>query len=51
VAPEPHICGTSRMFQIMGAKTRPQLHVVRSANEAYEQLQVVEPKFKPIPED
>src|SRR5204863_2831258 len=47
VAPAPHIFGTSRMFQIMGAKTRPQLHVVRSANEAYEQLQVVEPKFKP----
>jgi len=48
VAPAEHIFGTSRMFQIMGAKTRPRLHVVRSANEAYEQLDVVEPKFKPM---
>ena len=51
VAPAPYIFGTSRMFQILGGRTRPMLQVVRSMEEAYERLDVVEPHFEPVFED
>jgi hypothetical protein len=51
VAPATHIFGTSRMFQILGGRTRPMLHVVQLVEEAYARLNVVKPKFEPIPED
>jgi hypothetical protein len=51
VAPATYIFGTSRMFQILGGGTRPMLQIVRSVDEVYEQLDVVEPRFEPLPED
>lgn len=49
VAPTPYLFGMSRMFQILGEHTRPMLQVMSSADEAYAQLEVTEPKFKPLP--
>jgi hypothetical protein len=51
VAPVPHIFGTSRMFQILGSKTRPRLQVVQSMDEVYTQLNVKKGKFKLLKED
>ena len=48
VAPTPHIFGMARMFEMLGAETRPNLHVVRTLEEAYELLGVREPQFEPI---
>ena len=48
VAPTPHIFGMARMFEMLGAQTRPNLHVVRRLEEAYEVLDVREPQFEPI---
>ena len=48
VAPTPHIFGMARMFEMLGAQTRPNLHVVRTLEEAYEVLDVREPQFEPI---
>ena len=48
VAPTPHIFGMARMFEILGGETRPNLHVVRSLEEAYAVLDVREPQFEPI---
>ena len=51
VAPTPYLFGMSRMFQLLGEHTRPMLQVVSSANEAYAQLDVVKPKFGPLPQE
>jgi len=51
VAPTPYLFGMSRMFQLLGEHTRPMLQVVSSTNEAYAQLDVVKPKFGPLPQD
>jgi hypothetical protein len=48
VAPTPHIYGMARMFEILGEATRPNLHVVRTLEEAYKVLNVQEPQFEPI---
>ena len=48
VAPTPYLFGMSRMFQILGEHKRPMLRVVRSPDEAYAQLDVMKPKFKPL---
>lgn len=48
VAPTPHIFGMARMFEMLGAQTRPNLHVVRTLEEAYEVLDAREPQFEPI---
>jgi len=48
VASTPHIFGMARMFEILGGETRPNLHVVRTLEEAYELLHVREPQFEPI---
>ena len=49
VAPSTYMFGMSRMFQILGGHKRPMLQVVKSANEAYSQLDVTKPKFEPLP--
>ena len=48
VAPTPHVYGMARMFEILGEATRPNLHVVRTLEEAYKLLKVQEPQFEPI---
>jgi len=48
VAPTPHVYGMSRMFEILGEASRPNLHVVRTMEEAYKILNVQEPQFEPI---
>ena len=48
VAPSPDLFGMARMFELEGAETRPNLHVVRTAEEAYKVLNVREPQFAPV---
>jgi hypothetical protein len=48
VAPKAHVYGMIRMFQILGGNTRPNLHVVRTMDEAYRLLQVESPEFRPV---
>jgi hypothetical protein len=48
VAPMDSVYGMARMFQILGEKTRPNFHVVRTMNEAYSLLQVKSPEFSPL---
>ena len=49
IAPADHVFGTSRMFQLMSENRRPRLQVVRSAEEAYSQLNVKsELRFEPL---
>lgn len=48
IAPKAHVYGMARMFQILGGKTRPNLHIVRSMDEAYRLLQVESPEFGPM---
>jgi hypothetical protein len=48
VAPKALIYGMARMFQMLGEKTRPDLHVVHSIDEAYLLLQVESPEFGPV---
>ncbi len=45
VAPQGFRYGMMRMFQILTEKTRPDLHVVRTMDEAYRLLQVESPEF------
>jgi hypothetical protein len=48
VAPTPDAFMMVWMFELRGAETRPNLHVVRTLEEAYEVLDVREPQFEPI---
>ncbi|HYL65026.1 MAG TPA: hypothetical protein VE077_20625 [Candidatus Methylomirabilis sp.] len=48
VAPTPVAYGLSRMFEIAGERTRPNLHVVKTEREAWAILGVWEPKFEPL---
>jgi len=48
VAPSTHMYGLARMFQQYGSGARPELHVVRSVDEAYTLLGVPEPQFEPV---
>jgi hypothetical protein len=48
VIPQIFIYGLARMFQILGEKTRPELQVVRSLEEAYRLLGVENPEFYPL---
>jgi len=50
VAPLASMYGMVRMFQILTELTRPDLHVVRSVDEAYRLLRVESPEFRPISE-
>jgi hypothetical protein len=48
VAPRDVSYGMVRMFQIFGETNRPNLHVVRTVDEAYRLLDVETPEFVPI---
>lgn len=48
VVPQVFIYGLARMFQILGEKTRPELQVVRTMDEAYRLLGVELPEFHPL---
>lgn len=48
VAPQLHIFGMARMFQMLSEETRPNLHIVRSMDEAYRLLQVEAAEFSPV---
>jgi hypothetical protein len=48
VAPREHPYGMSRMFQLLSETTRPNQHVVRTMDEAFELLQVKSPTFVPV---
>jgi hypothetical protein len=48
VAPRDSMYGMVRMFQILTELTRPDLHVVRSMDEAYHLLRVESPEFRPV---
>ena len=48
VAPTPDLFGMARMFELQGAESRPNLHVVRTAEEAYQVLKVRQPQFVPV---
>ncbi|MGO9087528.1 MAG: hypothetical protein ACLQBK_20105 [Candidatus Sulfotelmatobacter sp.] len=48
VIPRDLIYGLARMFQILTEKTRPELRVVRTMEEAYRLLDVTSPDFQPI---
>ncbi|HXP46141.1 MAG TPA: hypothetical protein VN810_02630 [Terriglobales bacterium] len=48
VAPSSHMYGLARMFQQYGSGIRPELHVVRTVDEAYTLLGVPEPQFAPV---
>ena len=50
VAVSFHIFGMARMFEFEGEATRPNLHVVRSLDEAWAVLGVQGPKFEPVSE-
>jgi hypothetical protein len=48
VVPIEFIFGLARMFQMLGEKTRPDLHVVRTLDEAYRLLKIESPEFRPV---
>lgn len=48
VAPGKHPFGMSRMFQLLSETTRPNQHVVRTMEEAFELLHVMSPAFVPV---
>jgi hypothetical protein len=48
VAPAPHLFGIARIFEMEGAERRPNLHVVRTTEEAYVLLNVRQPQFVPV---
>ena len=48
VAPKEHPYGMSRMFQLLSETTRPNQHVVRTMDEAFELLHVMSPAFVPV---
>jgi len=50
VASSPQIFGMVRMFEIAGEATRPNLHVVRTIEEAWSILDVEAPQFSPLPD-
>jgi len=50
VVPKAFIYGMARMFQILTEKTRPELQVVRTLEDAYLLLKVESPEFRPLQE-
>lgn len=48
VAPQDLAFGLARMFSILGEKKRPNLHVVRTLEEAYSLLGIIRPQFSPV---
>jgi hypothetical protein len=50
VAPQDHIFGMARMFQMTSPGGRDRLHVVRSMKDAYAALGVTTPRFERLPD-
>jgi hypothetical protein len=48
VAPRSHLYALSRMFQILGEETHPDLHIVHTMDEAYQLLYIQAPEFVPV---
>jgi hypothetical protein len=48
LAPTTFVYGMARMFQMLGERTRPNLHIARTLDEAYRLLQVESPEFHPV---
>jgi hypothetical protein len=48
IASLPGLFGMARMFEIAGERTRPNLHIVRTEQEAWAVLGVWNPKFEPL---
>jgi len=48
IAPSSQIFGLARMFQLHGQDTRPNLHVVRTAEEAWALLGAKDVRFEPL---
>ncbi|MGB8011212.1 MAG: hypothetical protein WCF68_06345 [Terriglobales bacterium] len=48
VATTDVVYGMARMFQMLGEETRPNLHVVRTLDQAYHLLRVESPEFHPV---
>jgi hypothetical protein len=48
VVPKDFIYGMARMFQIITERTRPELQVVRTLDDAYLLLKVESPEFSPV---
>jgi|SRR5208337_2570638 len=48
VAPQPHVFGMARMFQMLSEESRPHLHIVHTLDEAYSLLEVEAPEFSPV---
>jgi hypothetical protein len=51
VAPSHHIFGMSRMFQILGERSRPALKVVRSMAQALAAIELAQHDFQPLAPD
>ena len=50
IAPKPNIYGFARMYQQLGAETRPSLMIVHRAEEAYAALGVAPQRFERVEE-
>jgi len=48
VASQDYLFGMMRMLQILSKESRPELHVVRTMDEAYHLLLVESPEFGPV---
>jgi hypothetical protein len=48
VAPQDHIFGMSRMFEMIGSRTRAKLKIVRNRDEALAAIGVKNPKFERV---
>ena len=48
VAPQDFLFGMMRMLQILSEEARPELHVVRTLDEAYRLLRIESPEFSPV---
>jgi len=48
VAPQDHLFGMARMYELSETKTERKLHVVRSREQALAALGVKDPKFEPV---
>jgi hypothetical protein len=48
IAPSPDIYGMMRMFELEGEEVRPNIHVVRTEQQAWAILGVKNPRFEPL---
>src|SRR5579862_6217190 len=51
VAPTYNMFILARMFQFLGARTRPNLHIVRTQREAWQVMGVYRPQFERLSDD